>query len=74
MCNVPFWEAMRVSLQPWHEAEVGEKFKTTQEMMNVWYKCKHVRDHVNELYEFAKRASVFMEKGENVDDVSTHCM
>ena len=42
--------------------------------MNVWCKCKHVRDHVNELYEFAKRASVFMEKEENVDDVSTRRM
>ena len=69
------YESLTPAIHPyWHEAEVGEKFKTTREMMNVWCKCKHERDHVNELYEFAKRASVFMEKEENVDDVSTRRM
>jgi len=84
--NVPFWEAeyesLTLAIQPYlHEAEVGEKFKTTQEMMDVLYKCEDVRDHVNELCELATRASGFMgtgwqamEKVENVDEVSKHCM
>ena len=84
--NVPFWEAeyesLTLAIQPYlHEVDVGEKFKTTQEMMDVLYKCEDVRDHVNELCELATRASGFMgtgwqamEKVENMDELSKHCM
>jgi len=66
--NVPFWEAeyesLTLAILPYlHEADVGEKFKTTQGMMDVLYKCEDVRDHVNELCELATRASGFMGTG-----------
>ncbi|CAE7438984.1 unnamed protein product [Symbiodinium necroappetens] len=78
--SVPFWEAELEKLtsvvQPYlHEPEVGEKFKTVQEMMDVFYQCEDVRDHLNELAELATRASGFMgtgfaaeEKVENMDE------
>ena len=39
------------------------QFETTREMMNVSYKHEDVRHHVNELCEFAKRASGFTGTG-----------
>mmetsp|Transcript_11022 Transcript_11022/g.19985 ORF Transcript_11022/g.19985 Transcript_11022/m.19985 type:complete len:216 (-) Transcript_11022:95-742(-) len=84
--NVPFWESEYEKLihivQPYlYEAEVGKKFKETEEMMDVLYKCEDVRDHVNELCELATRSSGFMgtgymplEKVENIQEHCTHCI
>mmetsp|Transcript_6515 Transcript_6515/g.14244 ORF Transcript_6515/g.14244 Transcript_6515/m.14244 type:complete len:215 (-) Transcript_6515:147-791(-) len=84
--NVPFWEAEYEKLihivQPYlYEKEVGEKFKQTEEMMDVLYKCEDVRDHLNELAELATRASGFMgtgyaplEKVENIPEHAKHCI
>ncbi|CAJ1380913.1 unnamed protein product [Effrenium voratum] len=75
--SVPFWEAKLTSVvQPYlHEPEVGAKFKEVQDMMDVFYACEDVRDHLNELAELCTRASGFMgtgfqaeEKVENLDD------
>jgi len=78
--SVPFWEAefekLTSVVQPYlHEPEVGGKFKQVQEMMDVFYQCEDVRDHLNELAELATRASGFMgtgfaaeEKVENMDE------
>ncbi|CAE7253829.1 unnamed protein product [Symbiodinium natans] len=78
--SVPFWEAELEKLtsvvQPYlHEPEVGAKFKAVQEMMDVFYVCEDIRDHLNELAELATRASGFMgtgfaaeEKVENMDE------
>ncbi|CAE7243385.1 preA [Symbiodinium natans] len=78
--SVPFWEAELEKLtsvvQPYlHEPDVGKKFKEIQEMMDVFYQCEDIRDHLNELAELATRASGFMgtgfaaeEKVENMDD------
>mmetsp|Transcript_80780 Transcript_80780/g.127608 ORF Transcript_80780/g.127608 Transcript_80780/m.127608 type:complete len:211 (-) Transcript_80780:141-773(-) len=78
--SVPFWEAefekLTTVVQPYlHEPEVGDKFKQVQEMMDVFYQCEDVRDHLNELAELATRASGFMgtgfaaeEKVENMDE------
>merc|ERR1711908_16589 len=68
--NVPFWEAeyehLQVAIQPYiHEAEVGAKYRQTQELLDVMYKCEDVRDHINELCEVSVRATGFMGTGYN---------
>merc|ERR1712060_176581 len=83
--NVPFWEAELEKLtsivQPYlYEEAVGAKFAEVQELMDVFYQCEDVRDHLNELAELATRASGFMgtgyaaeEKVENMDDHAKLC-
>lgn len=78
--SVPFWEAefekLNSLVQPYlHEPDVGSKYKQVQEMMDVYYQCEDVRDHLNELAELCTRASGFMgtgfaaeEKVENLDE------
>merc|ERR1719203_1698310 len=83
--NVPFWEVeldkLTTIVQPYlHEPAVSAKFGEVQEMMDVFYQCEDVRDHINELGELATRASGFMgtgyaaeEKVYNLDDHAKIC-
>merc|ERR1719446_699228 len=78
--NVPFWEAelekLTTVVQPYlHEKDVGAKFSAVQEMMDVFYQCEDVRDHINELCDLSTRSSGLMGTGylasepvDNVDD------
>eukprot|EP00933_Yihiella_yeosuensis_P050361 TRINITY_DN48167_c0_g1_i1.p1 TRINITY_DN48167_c0_g1~~TRINITY_DN48167_c0_g1_i1.p1 ORF type:complete len:229 (+),score=58.96 TRINITY_DN48167_c0_g1_i1:70-756(+) len=83
--SVPFWE------QDWQQlealagaykgnAEVAAKLAQTQDLMDCFYRCEDVRDHINELCELATRSSGLMgtgyaagEKVENIDDHAVHC-
>eukprot|EP00812_Abedinium_dasypus_P009144 NODE_2857_length_864_cov_659.337454.p2 GENE.NODE_2857_length_864_cov_659.337454~~NODE_2857_length_864_cov_659.337454.p2 ORF type:complete len:200 (+),score=58.15 NODE_2857_length_864_cov_659.337454:93-692(+) len=83
--NEPFWEAEleRIDsyVQPYlHETEVSAKYEYVQEMMDVFYQCTDVRDHLNELAELVTRSSGLMgtgynagEKVENMDEHAQLC-
>eukprot|EP00746_Dinoflagellata_sp_MGD_P091747 gnl/MRDRNA2_/MRDRNA2_36342_c0_seq1.p1 gnl/MRDRNA2_/MRDRNA2_36342_c0~~gnl/MRDRNA2_/MRDRNA2_36342_c0_seq1.p1 ORF type:complete len:209 (-),score=39.33 gnl/MRDRNA2_/MRDRNA2_36342_c0_seq1:9-635(-) len=83
--DVPFWEAEFESIQqaanPYlQDPEIGEKMSSIATMMDVYYACEDVRDHINELLELCTRASGLMgtgygagEKVENLDQHAQLC-
>ena len=80
--NTPFWEAEYAKIgplvQPYlSDPAVGAKYAYLQEMMDVYYVCEDVRDHINELAELMTRASGLMGTGygagEKVENIDEHC-
>mmetsp|Transcript_33906 Transcript_33906/g.75852 ORF Transcript_33906/g.75852 Transcript_33906/m.75852 type:complete len:190 (+) Transcript_33906:13-582(+) len=75
----PFWEAEYEALcfdsQPFlGDGELKDKIAYVNELMDVFYKCEDVRDHINELMELTTRATGLMGcgdlvKGEKVENM-----
>lgn len=82
--DVPFWEAEFSAIQAMSDSvsnpEIVAKRKSVEKLMDCFYACEDVRDHINELLELCTRASGLMgtgygagEKIENLDEHATLC-
>jgi len=82
--DVPFWEAEFTAIQALVDggsnAEITAKRQAIERLMDCFYACEDVRDHINELLELCTRASGLMgtgysagEKVENLDEHATLC-
>merc|ERR1719424_920670 len=82
--DVPFWEAELTAIQALVDggsnAEITGKRQAIERMMDCFYACEDVRDHMNELMELCTRASGLMgtgysagEKVENLDEHASLC-
>jgi len=82
--DVPFWEAEFTAIQALVDGgsnpEITAKRQAIERLMDCFYACEDVRDHINELLELCTRASGLMgtgysagEKVENLDEHATLC-
>jgi len=81
--DVPFWEEelerINQAAGPYlQDPEIGEKMSNIGQMMDAFYACEDIRDHINELLELCTRASGLMGTGygagEKVENLDEHAM
>lgn len=78
--DVPFWEAELTAIQALAEnasnPEIIAKRQAIEKLMDCFYACEDVRDHMNELMELCTRASGLMgtgyAPGEKVENLNEH--